>query len=71
MYDRLTQDKTGHLTLAGYVLNTGDNLEVVVGGNWRRAQVHKNSMWAELILDNGKSVAGVGLTARLPAGPNA
>ena len=66
MPDRLSQDKAGRLILAGQVLQAGEDVEVLVGGNWHRALVRPNKLWAELILDNGKSVAGVGLTARLP-----
>jgi hypothetical protein len=66
MNARLSQNKAGYLTLAGHVLKTGEDVEVIVGGNWHRALVHKNKLWAELILDNGKFVAGVGLKARLP-----
>src|SRR5437763_728426 len=66
MYDRLSQDKAGRPILAGHVLKDGDEVEVIVGGNWHRAHVHKNALWLELILDNSKFVAGVGLAARLP-----
>jgi hypothetical protein len=66
MNDKLSQDKAGCLILAGHILKTGEDVEVIVGGNWHRAPVRKNKLWAELILDNGKFVAGVGLTARLP-----
>jgi hypothetical protein len=65
--DRLSQDNAGRLILAGHVLKIGEDVEVIVGGNWHRALVRHNREWSELILDNGRLVVGVGLTARLLA----
>jgi len=63
---RLSQNKAGCLMLAGRVLQAGESLEVIVGGNWHHAVVHKNTLWEDLILDNGRIVAGAGLIARPP-----
>jgi hypothetical protein len=64
MAGRLSQDKAGCLILAGEVLKTGEDIEVIVGGNWHRALVRKAKRGTELILDNGRGVAGLGLMAR-------
>jgi len=66
MNARLSQNKAGCLMLAGQVLKAGEGVEVIVGGNWHHAVVHKNTLWEDLILDNGRIVAGAGLIARLP-----
>ena len=66
MQGRLSQDKSGSLILEGHVLKTGEEVQVIVGGNWHGATVRNNKPWAELILDNGRSVAGLGLTAWIP-----
>ena len=64
MAGRLSQDKAGWLILAGEVLKLGEDIEVIVGGNWHRALVRKHKLGTELILDNGRCVAGLGLVAR-------
>lgn len=52
--DRLSQDKAGRLILAGRVLKAGEEIEVIVGGNWHRALVRKIQGRWDLILDTGR-----------------
>lgn len=55
--------------LAGRALKAGEEIEVIVGGNWHRATVLKprkvGGLWiGELVLDTGREIGAVGLIAR-------
>lgn len=69
MPDRLSQNGGGRLLLAGRTLKAGEEIEVIVGGNWHRATVLKprrvQRLWiGELLLDTGRVMGAVGLIGR-------
>ena len=63
--ERLFQNRAGRLILAGRVMKAGEAVEVIVGGNWYRAQVRKIQGRWDLILETGREISAVGLVARL------